>query len=142
MKFSSIINSVIITLAAAFLITLALCVHVGATADSVAVLKTSGMTCGSCANRITRALETVQGVAASEVDLEGGWVLVGYDTKIVKPEALVEKVNQAGFSSNLHQVLTAEQFKQSNGRFLGQKSESGSGCCGGKGAGCGSGKQG
>lgn len=142
MKFSTIINSVIITLAAAFLISLALCVRVGASADSVAVLKTSGMTCGSCANRITTALKTLSGVAVSEVDLEGGWVLVGYDPKIVNPAALVAKVNATGFSSNLHQVLTAEQFKQVSGRYLGQKSGPGSGCCGGKGGGCGAEKQG
>jgi len=44
MKFSSIINCIIITVAAVFLINLAFHVKTGATADSIAVLKTTGMT--------------------------------------------------------------------------------------------------
>jgi len=141
MKFGTIINSLIITLAAAFLIILAFRVNVGATADSVAVLKTSGMTCGSCSSKITTALEALQGVAVTEVDVEGGWVVVGFDTKIVKPEALVEKVNGAGFVSNVHRVLTPEQFKQITGRDIGKNVSPAAGCggCGNKG-GCGSNK--
>lgn len=141
MKFSSIINSIIITVAAVFLVTLAFHVKTGATADSIAVLKTTGMTCGSCSSRITSALEAQNGVAVTEVDVEGGWVVVGYDTKTVKPEALVEKVHGAGFVSNVHQVLTPEQFKKMTGRDIG-KNASPSGGCGGCGTngGCGSNK--
>lgn len=141
MKFSSIINSIIITVAAVFLVTLAFHVKTGATADSIAVLKTTGMTCGSCSSRITSALETQNGVAVTEVDVEGGWVVVGYDTKTVKPESLVEKVHGAGFVSNVHQVLTPEQFKKMTGRDIG-KNASPSGGCGGCGTngGCGSNK--
>jgi periplasmic mercuric ion binding protein len=138
MKFSSIINSIIVTTAAVFLVTLAFHVKTGATADSIAVLKTTGMTCGSCSSRITAALEAQRGVAVTEVDVEGGWVVVGYDTKIVKPEALVEKVNGAGFGSNVHQVLTPERFKQMTGRDIGTKTATTSGCCANKGGGCGS----
>jgi mercuric ion binding protein len=141
MKFSSIINSIIITVAAVFLVTLAFHVRTGATADSVAVLKTTGMTCGSCSSRITAALEAQKGVAVTEVDLEGGWVIVGYDTKAVTPRTLAEKVSGTGFGSDVHQVLTPVQFKQITGREIGTKAGNNSGCCGGKGGGCGSGKQ-
>lgn len=119
------------------LVVLAFRVRIGATADSVAVLRTAGMTCGSCSSKITKALETVKGVAVTEVDVSGGWVIVGYDTKSVKPEALAEKVNGAGFASNVDTVLTPEEFKQIVGRDLGAKVASSSGCCGGKGGGCG-----
>ena len=101
----------------------------------------AGMTCGSCSDKITKALDALQGVAVTEVDVEGGWVIVGYDTKSVKPESLAEKVNGAGFSSNVHLVLTPEQFKQATGRDIGAGAPPSSGCCGSKGGGCGSSKK-
>ncbi|ABL01233.1 Heavy metal transport/detoxification protein (plasmid) [Pelobacter propionicus DSM 2379] len=119
---------------------LALRVRIAATADSVAVLKTTGMTCGSCSSKITKALESLKGVAGTEVDVEGGWVVVGYDTQSVKPEVLVEKVTGTGFSSNVHVVLTPEKFKQITGRTIGQKVVPSRGCCGGKNGGCGGNK--
>jgi copper chaperone CopZ len=141
MKFSYIINCIVITISALFLVALAFHIKTGSTADSVAVLKTTGMTCGSCSSRITAALETQKGVAVTEVDVERGWVVVGYDTKTVKPEVLAEKVTGAGFNSKVHLVLTPEQFKQATGRYLGKNDRLDSGCCGGKSGGCGSGKQ-
>jgi len=137
-----IVNVVIFVSAVTFLSVLALYVRVGSTADSVAVLKTTGMTCGSCSGIITAALQDVKGVAVAEVDVEGGWVVVGYDTKAVKPETLAEKVNTSGFVSAVHRILTPEQFKQITGRDIGGKAASTAGCCGGKGGGCGSVKQG
>ena len=123
----------------ALLAVLAFYVRIGATADSIAVLRTSGMTCGSCSTRITNALQSLKGVAVAEVDVEGGWVIVGYDTKAVKPENLAEKINGTGFASNVHQVLTPEQFKQITGRDIGKNASRSGGCggCGGKGGGCG-----
>lgn len=142
MKFTKTINCIITAVAVVFLTTLAFHVNAGAKADSVAVLRTTGMTCGSCSSKITAALETQKGVVVTEVDVEGGWVVVGFDTKSVKPETLAEKISGSGFSSNVHMILTPEQFKQATGRDLGKKAEPGSGCCGGKGGGCGSGRQG
>lgn len=115
-------------------------VRVGATADSVAVLQTTGMTCGSCSGKITKALESVKGVAVTEVDVSGGWVIVGYDTKVVKPETLAERITGTGFNSKLSEVLTPEQFRQITGRNVGQNAAPSSGCCGGKGGGCGANK--
>ena len=135
------INVVIFIVAVTFLSVLAFYVRIGATADSIAVLKTTGMTCGSCSSKISKALESLKGVAVTEVDVEGGWVVVGYDTKDVKPESLAEKVNGAGFGSNVHVVLTPEQFKQIAGRDIGKQASPSGGCggCGTKG-GCGSNK--
>jgi copper chaperone CopZ len=141
MTFNKTINSIIITISAIFLITLAFRVTTGTTADSVAVLKTTGMTCGSCSSKITEALHSLKGVAVTEVDVEGGWVVVGYDTKTVKPELLAQKVAGTGFNSNVHLILTPEQFMQTTGRYLGKKNGPDSGCCGGKSGGCGSSKK-
>ncbi|BCS53420.1 heavy-metal-associated domain-containing protein [Geobacter sp. SVR] len=134
-------TAVIIVAAMTLLAVLAFHVRIGATADSVAVLSTKGMTCGSCSSTISKALEAMKGVAATEIDVEGGWVVVGYDTKSVKPESLAEKVSSVGFGSNVHLVLTPEQFRQITGRDIGAKAARESGCCGGKGGGCGTGKK-
>jgi periplasmic mercuric ion binding protein len=124
------------------LVVLAFHVRVGATADSVAVLRTTGMTCGSCSSKISKALEALRGVAVTEVDVEGGWVVVGYDTKVIRPELLAEKVRGAGFASKVHLVLTPGQFRQIVGRDIGKSASSSGGCggCGSKG-GCGTKKQ-
>ena len=131
-----IINSALILAAGILLTVLAVHVRTGATADSVAVLKTAGMTCGSCSSKITTALGALNGVAVAEVDVEGGWVVVGYDTKAVKPETLAQKVKGAGFGSTVHMVLTPEHFKQITGRDIGKNAAPSKGCCGGKGGGC------
>jgi copper chaperone CopZ len=133
-------TSLLVIAAVTLLVVLAFRVGTGATADSVAVLKTTGMTCGSCSSKITKALQSMKGIAVTEVDVNGGWVIVGYDTKTVKPELLAEKVKGAGFGTTVHLVLTPEQFKQLTGRDIGAKAAPISGCCG-KSGGCGSNKK-
>lgn len=140
MKKNWISNVVILASIVTLLSILAFHVRIGATADSVAVLKTTGMTCGSCSSKISTALETLRGVAVTEVDVEGGWVVVGYDTKSVKADALAAQVSNSGFGSSVHLVLTPDEFKQLTGREIGVKAAPDSGCCGAKGGGCGSGK--
>ena len=134
MNAKKISTSFLVIAAVTVLVVFAFRVRIGATADSVAVLQTSGMTCGSCSSRITKALESVKGVAVTEVDVNGGWVIVGYDTKVVKPETLAEKVTGTGFNSKLSEVLTPEQFRQITGRNIGQNATSSGGCGGGCGA--------
>ncbi|HEY3309092.1 MAG TPA: heavy-metal-associated domain-containing protein [Desulfuromonadaceae bacterium] len=138
MNTKKISTALLVITAITFLVILAFRVRIGATADSVAVLQTTGMTCGSCSSKITNALESLKGVAVTEVDVNGGWVSVGYDTKMIKPEVLAQKVSSVGFGSNVHLVLTPEQFKQLTGRDIGKKASSSGGCggCGPKG-GCG-----
>ncbi|TSK07820.1 MAG: heavy-metal-associated domain-containing protein [Geobacter sp.] len=131
MKLNKTKTSFLVITALILLVVLAFHVRVGVTADSVAVLKTNGMTCGSCSSKISKALESVDGVAVTEVDIAGGWVIVGYDTRTVKPESLAEKVKRTGFDSNVHVVLTPEQFKQITGRVIGQNSAASKGCGGG-----------
>jgi len=140
MNVTKISTSLLVIAAITVLVVFALRVGSGVTADSVAVLQTKGMTCGSCSSKITKALESLSGVAITEVDVTGGWVIVGYDTKSVKPEALAEKVNGAGFTSKVHVVLTPEQFKQITGRDIGGTAAKLSGCCGGNGS-CGTNNQ-
>jgi mercuric ion binding protein len=133
MNVKNISTSFLVITAVTVLVLLAFHVRVAATADSVAVLKTTGMTCGSCSRKITKTLEALPGVTVTEVDVEGGWVVVGYDTKAVKSEVLAEKIGSAGFDCNVHLVLTPEQFKQRTGRDIGRNVTSSRKCgCGGK----------
>lgn len=71
----------------------------------------------------------MKGVAVTEVDLDGGRVMVD-DTKAVKPESLAEKVRVTGFNSEVAEVLTPEQFRLSRGKTIGQDTASSSQCCG------------
>jgi len=133
-----ITSALFVIMSVTILVALAFRVSIGATADSIAVLRTTGMTCGSCASKISKALESVKGVALSEVDVSGGWVIVGYDTKTVKPETLVEMVRSTGYYSQVTDVVTPEEFKKITGRNVGQNATPKKGCCGGNGGGCGS----
>lgn len=135
------INGAIVVGVLTLLSVLAFYVRVGATANSVAVLQTTGMTCGSCSTKITEALEREKGVAVTEVDVAGGWVIVGYDTKSVKPEALARKVSETGYGSNLYAVLSPEEFKRIAGREIGKSASSSQGCCSGTKGGCGGSRQ-
>ncbi|UFS69811.1 heavy-metal-associated domain-containing protein [Geomonas sp. RF6] len=130
MKSKKLFSAVLIITVVVLLGVLASYVRVGATADSVAILETKGMTCGSCSKKISTALQKLKGVAVTEVDVEGGWVIVGYDKKALQPDALVQKVTGAGFKSNLYAVVTPEHFKQVTGREVGKSATATSGCCG------------
>jgi copper chaperone CopZ len=134
-------NFILMAVAVTILAVLAFRVRPVTSADSIAVLKTSGMTCGSCSKLISSGLQALKGVAVTEVDVEGGWVIVGYSTKTVTPEKLADNVRKSGFSSAVYAVLTPEQFRQTTGRDIGKAAASGSGCCGGTGGGCNPGKR-
>lgn len=139
----NLINLLLILVAVVMLVVLAFRIKPGATADAVAVIRTTGMTCGSCSEKITRALAREQGVAVTEVDVAGGLVVIGFDTKKANAESLAQQVTATGFDSRLQTVLTVEQFKQITGRDIGKSASSTGGCggCGQKG-GCGTNKQG
>ena len=141
MNAKRITTSLLVIIVVTLLVVLAFRVRIGSTADSVVVLKTTGMTCGSCSSKITKALESLKGVAITEVDVNGGWVIVGYDKASVKPENLAQKVSGTGFASNVYDVLTPEQFRQITGRNVGENAVRQSGCCGNRNGGCGANKQ-
>lgn len=132
---SKILNASLLVAVLVILAAFGRYVRVGATADCVAVLRTSGMTCGTCVDRITKALQSQRGVAATEVDLARGYVIAGYDSKQVSPGALAQKVAKSGFACDVETVVSPEEFSKITGRRVGQKVTGGSGCCGSKGCG-------
>lgn len=56
-----------------------------------------GMTCGSCARTVERALASTPGVTKTTVDLQSAMATVEYDVDLVKPEVLAEAVRDLGF---------------------------------------------
>jgi periplasmic mercuric ion binding protein len=141
MRSKKIITTLLAAAALSVVAVLALCIRVGATADTVAVIRTDGMTCESCAGRIRAALQREKGVASTEVDVPGGWVIVGFDSKKTGADILVQKVTETGFSTVLHSLLSPEQFRQLTGREIGRGDTDSKGCCGSKGGGCNAGRQ-
>ncbi|SNB45389.1 heavy-metal-associated domain-containing protein [Geobacter sp. DSM 9736] len=131
----TIINFVLVVAVLAVLGVLAFHVRIRPVAEYVAVLRTVGMTCGSCAGKIEKALMRLPGTAGVEVDVNGGWVLVGYDSKSAKPETFADAVNRTGFRSWLMEKMYIEDFRRIAGRDFGIKvaqSGCGGGCGGGK----------
>ena len=63
-------------------------------------LPITGMTCVSCANRIERKLNTLDGVTAT-VNYATERATVAYDATAVEPEQLVEAVEAAGYATSL-----------------------------------------
>ena len=63
-------------------------------------LPIEGMTCASCAARIERTLNKLDGVSAS-VNYATEKAAVEYDPAQVTPAALVEAVEQVGYSARL-----------------------------------------
>ena len=63
-------------------------------------LPITGMTCASCANRIERKLNKLDGVQAS-VNYATEKATVDYDPAAVEPEALVGAVEAAGYHAAL-----------------------------------------
>ncbi len=130
MKKGKIINAALVAAAVALLGVFAFSVRIKPTADNVALLRTAGMTCGGCSANIEKVLRAKKGVASMEVDVQGGRVTVGYDSKETRPEYLASAVTEAGYRSSVERVMTVEQFRSMTGRNPGdgQTPKMGCGC--------------
>ncbi len=69
-------------------------------------LPIEGMTCASCAARIERRLNKLEGVTAS-VNYATEQAAVEYDPSRVTPDALIEAVEETGYSAHLPETGTA-----------------------------------
>ena len=61
----------------------------------------AGMTCGSCVNRITRAVRRLDGVTKVSVDLRNETATVRRDPALVSNAALAAAVADAGYTADL-----------------------------------------
>jgi copper chaperone CopZ len=60
----------------------------------------AGMTCGSCVNRITRAVRKLDGVTKVHVDLRGETATVRREPALVSNAALAAAVEGAGYEAD------------------------------------------
>lgn len=61
------------------------------------LIKVTGMTCGGCVNSLTRALKSINGVDAVQVELSTGDTQVQYNENLTSPEQLKSAVKNAGY---------------------------------------------
>jgi copper chaperone CopZ len=133
MQKGKVINIVLLVIVIALLVAAAMFVRIRPTADSVAVLSTAGMTCDRCGSTLERALQARKGVAGVEVDVKGGRVVVGYDSKKTGPELLASTATEAGYRSSVAGMMSAEKFRAMTGRSPEELSgKAGCGCCAGR----------
>jgi len=60
-------------------------------------LTVTGMTCGGCTSKLTKALHAIPGVGDVNVSLSAGEATVQYDERTASPEQLKSAVKGAGF---------------------------------------------
>ena len=82
----------------------------------------AGMTCGSCVNRITRAVRKLDGVTKVSVDLRMETTTVRRELALVSNAALAAAVADAGYEADLMSVvvLPAAETHGLLDRFLGR----------------------
>ena len=84
-------------------------------------LSVSGMSCGGCTSKLTRALKAVVGVSDVEVSLATGKATVKYDERTASPVQLKAAVEGAGYGVA---STTTAQPPQSRGCCCGNKTAS------------------
>lgn len=80
------------------------------------VLNVTGMTCGGCAGKVTRAIQAVNGVKEVSVSAREGKASVQFDERLTSPDQLKAAVQNAGYG-----VESSSTPTRSGGR---------GGCCG------------
>lgn len=61
-------------------------------------LQVNGMHCGSCANKITEGIKSIQDDATIDINLETRNVLISYDASKTSASSLQNKIIESGFS--------------------------------------------
>jgi len=87
-------------------------------------LSVQGMTCGSCVNHVTKAIEALDGVESVHVDLQSGRVQV--QRTLNQSDDLIHALDEEGYPSSLDldEQFTAKPEKKASGEGCG-----GGGCC-------------
>ncbi len=70
-------------------------------AEVKTTLKVKGMTCGHCAGSVARALQDLDGVEETGVNLEKGLAEVTYHSEKVSAEDLAKAVIDAGYEATV-----------------------------------------
>lgn len=103
----------------------------GKSADAVAILKSQGVSCGSCASKIEKALMDRAGVAAVAVDVDNGRVTAAYDSGAIKPEQIADTVTALGYGSSVVRTLSLAEYRAIVGKGVSSQDAPRGGCGGG-----------
>lgn len=130
-------NIILVLIAVVVLALFAFSVKLEPNPDTVAILKTLGMTCSSCSEQIDKVVRAQPGVASTEVDVAAGRVTVWYDSKKAAAERLAQVVTGIGYGSSILVKMSAEEFRAATGRTgtamaAAASPGCGGGCCPGK----------
>lgn len=87
------------------------------------ILNVTGMHCGGCTGKVTRALKAVAGVTEAKVSLTAGEAAVQYDERVASPGQLRTAVEAAGYGVV---VTGAADSPKSKGCCCGSKNASAS----------------
>lgn len=71
-----------------------------------------GMTCASCSAAVERVTRKMDGVEVSNVNLATNKMSITYDEAKVTPEAIMNRVERAGFSASPEVIETKEEKKE------------------------------
>ena len=74
--------------------------------------KITGMTCAACSSAVERVTRKMDGVVESNVNLTTALLTITYDEAKVTPEAIIKKVDRAGFSAELFIEKTKKEKKE------------------------------
>ena len=73
---------------------------VEASEGTKAEFKIDGLTCGSCSEKVTAALQGIEGVHAASVDYQTGLAHVAFDPAKTSEDKLLEAINGTGFTGS------------------------------------------
>lgn len=104
-------------------------VRIRPTSDWVAVVKAEGIGSSSSVAHLERALQSQKGVAAVEINNYEGWVVVGYDSKVLELERIASAIAEMGYAVRAAEAVSIDRFRAMTGRVPG--TEFGSAGCGG-----------
>jgi len=68
------------------------------------LIKITGMTCGGCVGKVTKALKAVYGVGDVTVSLAAGEATVQYDQRLTSPAQMKSAVKGAGYGVDATKV--------------------------------------
>lgn len=75
------------------------------------VLNVSGMTCGGCVSKVTKALKSINGVDEVNVSLADGEAKVHFDANLASPAQLKSAVQGAGYGVDESKHAQPQQGK-------------------------------
>ncbi len=70
------------------------------------------MTCAACSSAVERVTRKMEGVSESNVNLTTALLTISYDEAKVTPEAIIKKVDRAGFGAELFIEKTKKEKKE------------------------------